>query len=1443
MAGLAAADVRVPFTVADPVGVARGQEIVTWGFPFAKGALREGASLRVVTEGGVAVATESRVLGKWPDGSVKWMLVHFPASAAAGGSARYFLTGGKAPAPAAAVRIEESARGILVDTGALRVLIPRDRLALVDEVWLKSGKRVLAGGVPLRFTGADGSVHTAGGAVEKVEVEERGALRATVRVTGWLEGPKGERFYKLDARLRFFAGKPSFRADATFLCLAGPEVHQVREIAFEMKPETGASPRFRTPLEASGALAAGETAIVYAGTDLKGEAGKTGAPARSDGRVEGWAVLSGAGGAVGVAVRDFSYLAPKGIEVAPGSMRIQLWSPRRNEIFKLGRGRARTHQILFQFTPEPEADALRAFQKPLVPLIDPEYFCQTEALGMLSPAGRPETAEYDRKTEQGFDELARQRETMPRENGLQHFGDYYHGGYGNTETRGNLEYDPAHGTYLLFARSGQRKYFDYGVACNQHFVDMDINHLTGDQLFHGYTENAERHERITTRMEFGHIFTDGPAESWYLTGDERSLEVVRTLGSRIAELMGGEGYERVRAIMAGAERNVGWPLQALCRAYEVTGDAKLLAVARQAVEYIKLYARDPMAQYGTGKWWRCWFMDGCKPFMVGALHDGLQAYYAIQPDPELIQTIKKSLDWLIDYMWRPAKAGFVYEHNAMNRPHRHDGYVLLNWLVTDAFRFGYQVTGDRRYLAVAVNAFQARTRELKFEDGKQFAIDVRTSPHTAAYFTREKIDPGKLPESPRPLEQTSAPPPLKDRPEVLLRASFEGDLSFEAPAGAGKGGSTGRIAFVEGKRGQGVAVGKGGYAWLPAPAQMLNAPGTIALWVRLNFKKQPLVPEQSAVFHVEGATPLVDGLEAATIYNELRVRMKDSIGLLDGTAEGGITQWNPGEWHHVAVTWDEKRVRLYLDGEEQIRPDEGKYPWDGVKLLPAGRQTRINLGWRFGNWYCDSTIDELAVYGRALAPAEIAANYRAAAAPDYLAVVRAYADSMIREGRDAYGSVHSPLFAAALDRRTLRLPAEPVAEIPGIRKGDRSLSGANPMHDENFYQVLYALTEATGERRYAAAADEALKWFFENAQSPATGLMAWGEHLSWDFLREGVYLGLRGEQDYHEYYRPWVLSAECLRVAREPFLRFARGVWDHQIYDQKIGTFSRHAAWSKHKPASGNREFPRHGGFYIRTWADAYESSRDPELVKAIETLTNLYWSRRHPVTEAILAESFTPELMWPHSNLSLAQDLWDSAEKMPRPLAARMRELAESVDRVFLKLPHELAAGGKGFVTTATVSKLEVRDPRGPEDRLYTKTWETGYGRATDAQVALQVLDRYKQRPLAAYRKLFLDAAERYLKSEPDTRIALYPGALSEAIATMLGAWRLTGERQYLDRADHFARQAVELFFTGSPLPRASTRHEHYEAITRGDTLAMELLDVWAARQGRALRLVWTDR
>jgi hypothetical protein len=108
------------------------------------------------------------------------------------------------------------------------------------------------------------------------------------------------------------------------------------------------------------------------------------------------------------------------------------------------------------------------------------------------------------------------------------------------------------------------------------------------------------------------------------------------------------------------------------------------------------------------------------------------------------------------------------------------------------------------------------------------------------------------------------------------------------------------------------------------------------------------------------------------------------------------------------------------------------------------------------------------------------------------------------------------------------------------------------------------------------------------------------------------------------------------------------------------------------------------------------------------------------------------------------------------------------------------------------------------------------------------------------------LDAAKLYLRSEPEIKAALHPRALGHVIYLMLGAYELTGERLYLERADYFGRRALELFFDdGSALPKATSKHKHYEAVTGGDTLMMAMLKLWAIRNkpDLKLRLVYSDR
>lgn len=973
--------------VGDRLGAARRREMVCSGVPFAQGKTQPDDPWHVETSEGQPLPTQTKVLGSWPDGSVKWLLVQFPADCPANSQVTYQLVPGPPPTPPQAVNIDEDAEAVTVNTGALRLTVPKDELSTVGEVWElgeDGHQQALSGGTHMTFTLADGTTHsTSGVAPESVQIEESGPLRATVRVVGWLEGPDQQRRYKLDTRLRFYADQSYIKAEYTFICLSQPELHHIKEISVDLKPLVGDSSSFVLPGENTptrGELAGGQAAVLLADADTTCSVGIDGDLTEAGEHLNGWALVRGDRSAFGLALRDFWQLCPKAIEVSSEDVKIALWSARSGQVLNLGRTRAKTHHILYDFSSpqvdeQQQLDRVRAFQEPALATTEPEYLSATDALGPLSPFGAEQTAKYDHKLDAMFRKVERERNTLPREASMLHYGDYFHGGYGNVNTRGDLEYDTGHGCFQLYARSGDRDYFDFAVACNQHLIDIDVNHETGEQRFHGYNERAESHEAVTTGMEWGHLFVDCCADAYYLTGDERSLQALRGIADVTAMVADGEGHEKIRDVFSGAERQLGLPLRVLCRAYEITRDDKYLQAATKIVEYIKLYAQAPIDQYMEGKWVRCWMMDGCKVFMTGLLNQAFANYWDITRDEGLLETVVTGLDWLIDHMWQAEHDGFSYEFNAFNREHRRRGETRRNMLAVGGFRFGYELTRDRRYLAVAMRAFRSRVQEMEPSSANQFSQDANASAHTAAYFYREDLNLESPPLAPMALKAEPAPPPTGPRPDILLQASFDGDLSYEGPGGAAKAEVVGNVPFVSGKQGQALRLGEG-YVRMPVPPDLLRRPGSIELWLQPHFKTGHMMNfKKRAVFHIEGENPLIDSLGLVSPYYYLHARLKNHIGHLDGSAQGITDHWEPGQWHHVVVTWDRQRVRLYLDGEEQVREDEGTYPGDSVEFLPTGEQTCINLGWRHGNWYCDCTLDELTIFGYALEAQQVSERY------------------------------------------------------------------------------------------------------------------------------------------------------------------------------------------------------------------------------------------------------------------------------------------------------------------------------------------------------------------------------------------------------------------------------------------------------------------------------------
>lgn len=441
----------------------------------------------------------------------------------------------------------------------------------------------------------------------------------------------------------------------------------------------------------------------------------------------------------------------------------------------------------------------------------------------------------------------------------------------------------------------------------------------------------------------------------------------------------------------------------------------------------------------------------------------------------------------------------------------------------------------------------------------------------------------------------------------------------------------------------------------------------------------------------------------------------------------------------------------------------------------------------------------------------------------FLPVIYRYADAMIEHGRDNYGPQKTGLFLSALDRTKLvPLTNRPPAPA-GIREGDRvgakggRLTGANPQHDENFLRLLYTLTDLSRQSKYREAADAELKWFFQNAAATNTHLLPWGEHMSWEVFADQP-LSANGDQlGTHEFFRPWLLWDRCFQLAPEASRNFALGLWEHQIANHETGAFNRHAGYWQHATLDG-MDFPRHAGFYIRTWASAYAYTRDRVFVTAIEALLKRFEQKRHPQTGLIESRQGQTDCS-PALTLSMAIECEAAADQLPEPLASRLRAFAAREDEVFCGLSHPLRERS-GFLTS-------LEKTNGKPGPGCTALWDARYGGFTTAQLALMCVARYDHTGKIGYRTLITNAANAYVKSNPPPEVDLWPMTLGDAISVQTAAWRHTAKAEYLDRARQLASLAVEVFWKNSPLPLASSKSEHYETITGAESLALSLVEL----------------
>jgi len=720
-----AARVTIPLTVEDTAGVAR-EEPVTFGIPLPEGAL--GHSDRVtLADGGAPLPISARALVRWPDRTIKWLLITGRVSLEANQAKTLTLSIGREvtpPAREAPDLVQERDGTIVVDTGAARMEIDAETGG--GTLSVPDGRLC-----PLptsRLTADNGTVFT--GRVESVEIEERGTQRAVILARGHHLSDGGERYFGFELRYFLHADDPFVRVDHI---LQHDIVSAEMQYGDEMKSFGSLDLVF--PVDGDTvtvALEEGGTAEIEPGERLfqhfdsaytlgDGEGGR--APG-----------LATAGG-LSVAVRDFWQNWPKSLAAEDGALVVGLYPEIvpadryanrpdehilyyyiRDGRYTFRAGFEKRHELLIGPAGAASREQMLArVREPLLVTAPPEWYISSGALHQIQAVEGRGFPRYDEVLSGAIDGYLELRERS-HWYGLMNFGDWY-GERGNNW--GNIEYDLQHGLLTQYFRTADRRFFEVAEDAARHNADIDVCHhaagqkagpggprRVGEAWVHcmGHTGGYYPYDYLDMSIyaqgyceNEGHMWNQGNLEYWLLTGDEQ----VHRSAMQLADWLAGPD---TIDFAYGNARVPGWMGIIAMSTYFATYDQYYLNAMRLIYEEVQEKA-DPDAglwvhKLGGGHC-RCEQKHyGEAGFMAGVLMTALKYYYHATGDEEVADRIVKIANWLVDSLYEPEQGNFRYTSCPKTNISTTSPLIMGNGLAFAANR-----SGDEELMRITRNSF------------------------------------------------------------------------------------------------------------------------------------------------------------------------------------------------------------------------------------------------------------------------------------------------------------------------------------------------------------------------------------------------------------------------------------------------------------------------------------------------------------------------------------------------------------------------------------------------------------------------------------------------------------------------------------------------------------------------------------------------------------------
>ena len=593
----------------------RTSSLLRISVPFAAGALWDTRQIAVEVCKSRLNDVQTRVLHRWPDGSVKWCLLQWlqpPKVSDIEDTARIVFrvpNVGDDAAPSVYTNRQSvwqvgngSDAALHWTTGRGRVGL-RSRLVTSDggEFW-GSGEtlnscetgpvvvRNVAQWLHLDASGARFPLET------KLSIEYLPQLSAAVfRITirnpraadhpggNWDLGNGGSVFLK-DWSIEFSLPESFVDASVMAVCEPGVCVPASKSLKLFQASSGGENWRSTNHIDKDR-----QVSLPFRGYRAKFDRRSADKPDLETETVEGMratpqVVVAGDQATFALAMRRFWENFPKAIDVTNRTVRLSLFPADSSYPHEIQGGEQKTHEFAVYFGDPADHAPLDWYLHPAQPQLDPEYYAKTGAIPYLTPLRSDPNDAHHALVEsaiEGDDTFAAKRERID-EYGWRNFGDIYgdheavyHDGPTPLISHYNNQYDCTGGFAWQFFRTSDYRWFDQMVTSADHVWDIDTYHTDDDKslynhglfwhTYHYADADTANHRSYPRRLTRSHLMPGG-----------KDLENLGRTGETLAK-----NYAVGGGPAASQNYSTGWMW-----AYYLTGQSDYRDAAISAADYV-----------------------------------------------------------------------------------------------------------------------------------------------------------------------------------------------------------------------------------------------------------------------------------------------------------------------------------------------------------------------------------------------------------------------------------------------------------------------------------------------------------------------------------------------------------------------------------------------------------------------------------------------------------------------------------------------------------------------------------------------------------------------------------------------------------------------------------------------------------------------------------------